>query len=180
LIWDFAGIPSIELSGVFWRMLAPRWSFEPLSGAGAARAGGRWNEPGQAALYLSDSHGTAIAEYHQDLPRPGTLTSYAVDAKRLIDLADPAVQSALGLDQSFFRQAWKYDRDIKKVRPLCWDFARQAIAAGLCGLRVPSAQAQGNNLVLWQWNTVDAPSVRVIDPLQDLPTTQASWSHRQP
>ena len=31
----------------------PLWSFQPLSGAGAARAGGRFNRIGTPALYLS-------------------------------------------------------------------------------------------------------------------------------
>jgi RES domain-containing protein len=51
-----------------------------LFGAGAARAGGRWDEPGQPALYVPDSHATAIAEYQQALPRPGTLTAFDVEA----------------------------------------------------------------------------------------------------
>jgi RES domain-containing protein len=88
-------------------MLAPRWAWEPLSGAGAARAGGRLNVPGQAALYLSDSHATAIAEYQQDLPRPGTLTAYDVDARAVLDLADPSVRQAIGVDDQFLRQPWK-------------------------------------------------------------------------
>ena len=84
-----------------WRMLAPRWAFDPLSGAGAARAGGRWNAPGQATLYLSDSHATAIAEYQQDLPRPGTLTAYDVDAQDILDLTDLALRQAVGWTSHF-------------------------------------------------------------------------------
>lgn len=158
-------------------MLAPRWAFDPLSGAGAARAGGRWNEPGQAALYLSDSHATAIAEYQQNLPRPGILTAYDVDARAILDLADPAVSRSLGLDDAFLRQPWKRVRDIEHSRPSCWDFAASAPAAGWDGLRVPSVQAPGTNLVLWRWNGRDQSVVRHIDPLGDLPRDQASWSN---
>jgi len=156
-------------------MLAPRWAFDPLSGAGAARAGGRWNEPQQAALYLSDSHATAIAEYQQHLPRPGTLTAYDMDAQDILDLADPAVRRALGLDDALLRQPWKHLRDVARQRPPCWDFVAAVAAGGWQGLRVPSVQASGTNLVLWQWNRNQAPRVRHFDPLGDLPRDQASW-----
>ena len=107
-------------------MLAPRWAWDPLSGAGAARAGGRWNIPGQAALYLSDSHATAIAEYQQNLPRPGTLTAYDVSARAILDLADPSVRQAIDVDDQFLRQPWKHMRDVKR---------HTTIVLGLCGGR---------------------------------------------
>jgi RES domain-containing protein len=156
-------------------MLAPRWAFDPLSGAGAARAGGRWNAPGQTALYLSDSHATAIAEYQQDLPRPGTLTAYDVNAQDILDLADPSVRRTIGVDEPFLRQPWKYVRDVERQRPQCWDFVAAATAAGWQGLHVPSVQASGTNLVLWRWNETGTPVVQHIDPLGDLPRNEASW-----
>ncbi len=156
-------------------MLAPRWAFDPLSGAGAARAGGRWNEPGQPALYLSDSHATAIAEYQQNLPRPGTLTAYDVDAQNLLDLTDPVLCRAVGLDEAFLRQPWKHLRDVMHQRPSCWDFVSAVTAGGWQGLRVPSVQASGTNLVVWRWNEAGAPTVRHVDPLGDLPRDQSSW-----
>jgi len=156
-------------------MLAPRWAWDPLSGAGAARAGGRWNIPGQAALYLSDSHATAIAEYQQNLPRPGTLTAYDVSARGILDLTDLSVRQAIGVDDQFLRQPWKHMRDVERQRPPCWDFVAAAMTAEWRGLTVPSTQAAGTNLVLWRWNETDAPIVRHIDPLGDLPRNQASW-----
>lgn len=175
MTWRLAAATGVGIEGRFWRMLAPRWAFAPLSGDGAARAGGRWNEPGQTALYLSDSHATAIAEYQQDLPRPGTLTAYEVNGATVLDLADPAVRLALGVDDAFIRQPWKQVRDIERKRPSCWDFAAAAAAAGWHGMRVPSVQAPGANLVLWRWNEHDGPVVRHVDPLGDLPRDQASW-----
>jgi len=173
--WRLEAAGRAAVRGRFWRMLAPRWAFDPLSGAGAARAGGRWNEPGQASLYLSDGHATAIAEYQQDLPRPGTLTAYDVDAQAILDLTDPSVRHAIGLDDPFLRQPWKHMRDVERRRPPCWDFVAVVAAGGWHGLRVPSVQASGTNLVLWRWNEIDAPVVRHIDPLGDLPRNQASW-----
>jgi len=173
--WRLEAAGHVTIQGRFWRMLAPRWAFDPLSGAGAARAGGRWNEPGQAALYLSDSHATAIAEYQQDLPRPGTLTAYDVNAETILDLADLSVRQAIGVDEPFLRLPWKYVRDVEHRRPLCWDLVVAATARGWHGLRVPSVQAPGTNLVLWRWNEAGAPVVGHIDPLGDLPRNQASW-----
>ncbi len=175
MTWQFDAARSVDVNGRFWRMLAPRWAFDPLSGAGAARAGGRWNEPGQAALYLSDSHAVAIAEYQQDLPRPGTLTAYDVKASGILDLAEVDVRDALGMDEAFLRQPWKRARDIERSRPRCWDFSAAAFAAGWQGVRVPSVQASGSNLVLWRWNQDGAPAVRHLDPLSELPRDQASW-----
>jgi len=157
-------------------MLSPRWSHDPLSGAGAARAGGRWNQPGQATLYVSDSYGTAIAEYHQNLPRPGTLAAYDIKGGRVLDLADTAIQCAIGIDAGFLRQPWKTLRNIQKMRPPAWDFANAAHSAGWHGLRVPSVQASGLNLVLWKWNQGDAPRIECFDPLGDLPRNQTSWN----
>jgi RES domain-containing protein len=56
-----------------WRILAPKWAHDPLSGDGAARFGGRFNPKGIPALHVSESIDTAFAEYQQDLlVRPGT------------------------------------------------------------------------------------------------------------
>jgi len=173
--WRLEAAAHVAVRGRFWRMLAPRWAFDPLSGAGAARAGGRWNAPGQPALYFSDSHATAIAEYQQDLPRPGTLTAYDVNAQAILDLVDLSVRRAIGLGDAFLRLPWKYMRDVERRRPPCWDFVTAVASRGWHGLRVPSVQASGTNLVLWRWNEAGGPVVRHIDPLGDLPRDQASW-----
>jgi RES domain-containing protein len=41
-------LASLPLTTLF-RVLTPRWAFQPLSGAGAAKQGGRFNRPGQQA-----------------------------------------------------------------------------------------------------------------------------------
>jgi RES domain-containing protein len=143
--WRLEAARGIEISGRFWRMLAPRWAFDPLSGVDAVRAGGRWNEPGQAALFLSDDQATAIAEYQQDLPRPGTLTAYDVTAPRTLDLANPETRHAIGLDEATLCEPWKQVRDVKRQRPAGWDLSVAALASGWHGIRVPSVQAPGRN-----------------------------------
>jgi RES domain-containing protein len=156
-------------------MLSPRWSHDPLSGRGAARAGGRWNAPDCPALYLSRDHGTAIAEYQQDLPRPGTLTAYDVAGAGILDLTLPETRAALEVADKLLREPWKQARDIEHRRPECWDFADAAIAAGWNGLLVPSVQAVGINLVLWHYNEATTPRVRYLDPQRDLSRDQSSW-----
>lgn len=174
--WPLAEPPPARRDGRWWRMLSPRWARAPLSGDGAAGRGGRWNAAGQAALYLSADHATAIAEYLQDLVRPGTLTPYDIDVDRLLDLTDAGVRTTLGLDGGFLRQPWKRQRDIDRVRPPGWDFAIAAAAAGWRGLIVPSATGRAANLVLWRWHDGPGGTVAALDPAGDLPRDQASWS----
>lgn len=167
----------IRAAGRFWRMLAPRWAHRPLSGEGAARHGGRFNERGRPALYMSEAFVTAIAEYEQDLGiRPGTLCAYDVDVGAVADLCDPAAREALGVAAAVLACPWKQILLVEKARPPTWDLAERLARQGFAGLRVPSVRdPQGVNLVLWSWN--DAPDRRVaaLDPLGDLPMNQAAW-----
>lgn len=48
-----------------FRAHTPRWASRPLSGAGAAHRGGRFNREGIEALYLSLDELTALREYQQ-------------------------------------------------------------------------------------------------------------------
>jgi RES domain-containing protein len=176
LTWAFATVRGISVQARLWRMLAPRWSHAPLSGAGAARAGGRWNERGQPALYLSLDHSTAIAEYQQDLPRPGTLTAYDVAATSILDLTDAKILRDLVIEAEVLKAAWKRVRDVEAGRPVSWDLAAAAKAAGHQGVLVPSVQAVGKNLVLWSWNDEGGAKVVLVDPIGDLPRDQSSWT----
>jgi RES domain-containing protein len=170
--------PTIRLQGRFWRVLAPRWAHQPLSGQGAARRGGRWNEPGQPALYMSESFVTAVAQYEQELGiRPGTLCAYKIDVAAIVDLCDPSTRAVLGLEDSVLFSPWKHIAFVQQARPPSWELAVQLAAEDAAGIRVPSVrEPTGTNLVLWRWN--DGPSCRVeaLDPLGDLPRDQSSWS----
>jgi RES domain-containing protein len=55
----------IALKAYAYRVHDPKWSFAPVSGAGAARMGGRANRAGVNALYLSLEPETALAEYRR-------------------------------------------------------------------------------------------------------------------
>ncbi|PTQ77075.1 RES domain-containing protein [Nitrosospira multiformis] len=71
-----------------YRAHTPRWSFAPLSGAGAAVQGGRFNRKGIEALYLTLEAKTALAEYQQVSPllEPCMLTSHIASVGRVVDL----------------------------------------------------------------------------------------------
>lgn len=157
-------------------MLAPKWAHEPLSGAGAALRGGRYNPPGIPALYMSEDFSTAIAEYEQDLGiRPGTLCAYDVDCRRAVDLTDYQTLEALGVDRTELCAPWQHIAFVEKKTPRMWRVAKRLISEDVDAVRVPSAQAAGCNLVLWRWNVEGAAKVVALDPLNDLPKDQSSW-----
>jgi RES domain-containing protein len=159
-------------------MLSPKWSHDPLSGAGAARFGGRYNPPGMPALYMSEAFATAVAEYEQDLGiRPGTLCAYQVSVAPIVDLCNPAVLSEVGWTNDDLRCAWKKIALIDKAIPPGWVLAQRLVDAGFAGVRVPSVQTRnGINVVLWRWNDGATRVVTALDPLGDLPRSQASWA----
>lgn len=172
-------LPLVTVDRPYWRVLSPRWASAPLSGAGAARRGGRWNEPGQPALYLSEDHITAFAEYMQDLERPGLFTPYHVRAERIADLCDSKTLAVLDVETTTLFCPWARIARIEQRRPPSWALAARLVAADADGARVPSAQRPGGvNLVLWRWNGEGTAHVGVRDPLADLPRDGSSWAHR--
>ena len=169
-------LPFAHFRARFWRMLAPRWSHQPLSGEGAAKHGGRFNERDIPALYMSEDFTTAISEYEQELGiRPGTLCAYGVDMPCIVDLCDEAVRIELGISLETLHSPWKQVVLIDKKIPATWQLAARLREGGANGIRVPSVQAVGNNLVLWNWAAAPGQHVIAIDPLGDLPRDQASW-----
>ena len=158
----------------FWRMLNLRWQREPLSGAGAAKMGGRWNRVGQEALYLSRNHGVAVAEFHQTLVRPGTLVAYDVASDAIADLTDKTFITkhfpTLDEDEVVnceWRKIWK----LENREPPTWALVDALRSEGAVGALVPSVQQRGGvNLVLWEWSDKSGADahVRVIDPESEL------------
>ena len=161
----------VSIDRRFWRMLNFRWQRDPLSGSGTALTGGRWNRPGQRALYLASDHATAIAEFHQDVLKPGTLVAYDVDCPAIADLTNPTTLQALAIDPESLLMKWKRIVQIERAIPPGWVIAEQLLAAGVHGALVPSAQYDaGVNLVLWRWSgdPNGGARVAVIDPDRDL------------
>ena len=171
-------IPTIKIKRRCWRMLAPKWAYRPLSGAGAALHGGRFNAPGTEALYVSFDYITAISEYEQDLGiRPGTLCAYDIDVSGVVDLIDPQVQAICSVDVAILACAWKEIWLVQKQRPPTWELAERLIAENYAGVKVPSVQNKsGVNVVLWYWNDRVDRHISVFDPRTDLPLDQSSWN----
>ena len=129
-----------------WRMLAIRFQRDPWSGEGARRHGGRWNAPGQAALYLGTDHATAIADLTDGRGRA----------------ADERIAQALAAP-------WKAIAGIEGGLPPSWALAQELIASGAEGALVPSAQNPGGTaLVLWRWHRADemgeGAALELLDP----------------
>ena len=106
-----------------YRMHTPKWATAPTSGAGAATHGGRANRPGTQALYLALEADTAVREYQQVSPLmpPGTLVSYTVSAKAVVDFRrgyDSAAWSPLWEE---FDCDWREGSTSASSRPAgCW------------------------------------------------------------
>ena len=118
-----------------YRAFMPRWAAEPLSGAGAALAGGRFNRIAQPALYLSFELTTAVSEYQQTsaFAPPLTLVTYRASLPPLVDLRrlhegcwDPLWQD--------WSCDWRQLSIIARVEPPSWvlaDLVRQLGHAGI-------------------------------------------------
>ena len=167
------------------RVLTPRWAHDPLSGAGAAFRGGRYNRAGVAALYLAYDIDFAVNEYEQDIgTRPGTFCYYDVDLDPVADLTLDSEVIALGSAPADRFCLWK-DLLSRSVTPPTWDLADAALAAGYVAAIVPSTvpanrpparDTPGINVVIWRWNTgTSGTLVRALDPTNELPSDQSSW-----
>ena len=53
-----------------YRIVAPKWSHDALSGEGARKFGGRWNSPGRPMVYLGGSRALTALEMLVHLPSP--------------------------------------------------------------------------------------------------------------
>lgn len=61
-----------------WRIVKARHAASAFTGAGARQAGGRWNSPGSAAVYVSQSASLAMLEMLVHLPADELLNRYVL------------------------------------------------------------------------------------------------------
>ena len=156
--------------GTVYRAHDPRWAFAPDSGVGAARYGGRFNPPGQPALYVSCSYVGAVTEAQQGMSanklQPLTLVSYDVDHESILDLSTPDARGAAGISLVELDCPWELLLLEHKVPP-SHALAARLIADGVGGILVPSfapgAAAHTTNIVFWRWTDRPPHQVRVID-----------------
>lgn len=147
----------MEFSGLLYRALNPIWAREPLSGAGAARYGGRFNRVGRAALYTSTAPETALREANQvGTLQPTTLVALRAEVGPLLDGRDAAALAPFAITPDALADpAWR-ERMLTRQPVPTQELAEAADAAGFAGIVVPSyargAPADATNIVLWQWD----------------------------
>ena len=174
----------MRFAGRCYRAHDPAWSFTPLSGAGAALTGGRFNRKGEPTLYLSLDVMTSFAECTQGFTqrlRPLTMCEYDVECDRIADLRDAANQASHGVRREDLACAWLSCQLAGKPAP-SWLAADRLKVQGHSGILVPSfapgATAANINLVLWRWGPDLPHKVDVYDPSGRLPQNQLSWPSR--
>ena len=167
--------------GRCYRAHDPAWSFTPLSGAGAAITGGRFNRKGKPTLYLSLDVMTSFGECTQGFTRrlqPLTMCEYDVDCDGVANLRDDAARTVHGVSHGELGCAWLSFQLAGKNAP-SWSVADRLRASGHNGMLVPSlvpGATDGNvNLVLWQWGPDLPHRVDVYDLSGRLPQNQLPW-----
>ena len=172
----------MRFRGEGFRAHDPAWSWAPLSGAGAALKGRRFNWPGLPALYLSLSVNTAFREVSAGFAHrltPYVLISYDIDCEDVADLSTEAGRADLSVHLDSLACAWGDDL-IAGREPASWSVVRQVRAQGFCGALVPSfaggATAEDVNLVLWDYGPDRPHKVTAYDPSGKLPKNQLSWA----
>lgn len=161
-----------------YRVLTPRWAHEPYSGAGAAARGGRFNRPTTPTLYLSLEAETALAEFAQAevLFGPGTVASYRVTLRQVVDLRDGFIPTRWDRAWADWSCPWKQLAMIERRDPPSWALADIARETEASGLLFPSTQRPGGtNLVIWLDRLDPDDELEVHDPNRALPRNPLSW-----
>ena len=162
----------------FFRIITPRYAHAPTSGAGAAARGGRFNRPGQEALYLSGTAETAVLEYQQaeKLVHPGTLVTFLVSRLQVVDFSQGYVSGSWDPAWADYSGNWRKIAFEERSEPPSWLLADLSRDAGAGGLLFPSViDADGINLVVFDSTSLPSSMLRVHDPRNDLPKDAASW-----
>ena len=164
---------------VLYRAHVPRWAASPASGAGAAKAGGRFNRKGVEALYLALEDVTALREYQQTSPLlpPCTLCAYTASMKDIVDLRQlhhGAPWDELWHDWS---SDWRQLAFDLHVEPPSWVLGDIVRSAGHAGIVFPSvANPGGSNIVIYPDQLPPGQPLQVFDADHRLPRDQASWA----
>ncbi len=158
-------------AGTAYRGARPRYARDPdfLSGQGSKIAGGRWNPPDSCrTIYACTAGLTVLKEAFAASRRAGipdsaslpvTIRSFECTLQEVVDLSDPAIQTALGLNmRALLAEDW--------LRPSpheahCQAVGHEAFRAGIEGLLVPSAaDPHDTNLVVFVDNLLAGSTLR--------------------
>lgn len=161
----------MRFTGECFRAHDPNWFWTPLSGAGAALKGRRFNWPGLETLYLSLGYHTVFREVSGGFAHrltPYVLCNYDVDCEDIANLRTDGERAAqVGVSLTDLSRAWG-DALIARREPESWAVARRLLAEGYAGALVPSfatgATVDDQNLVLWRWGPDLPHKVTAYDP----------------
>lgn len=169
--------------GPAFRAHNPKWSWQPLSGEGAALYGGRFNAKGRPALYLATDMATAMREVAHGFPTrlvdPIVIVSYAVDCADVVDLTSARVRRSHKVSEADLACGWlALQMDGKPVPSQ--QIAARLVSDGAAGILVrsfaPGSTTDNHNLVLWRWSDDLPHRVRIHDPDGRLPRDGSSWT----
>jgi RES domain-containing protein len=155
--------------GVVFRGHHPKWAFDPLSGDGAKRYGGRLNAAGTRAFYTSLTPEGAWAETQQAFAfkaQPLTLCAYRVNCTDVLDLTTPKACAQAQINAADLACAWE-DFATRKLPVPTWLIQDRLMALGVAAIMVPSFAASAPtgaiNLVFWQWSHDIPHQVVLVD-----------------
>lgn len=172
-----AAVDVVLKDRICYRMHSPQWAGSPVSGAGAARQGGRLNRAGVEALYLATETQTAIAEYQQasSLLPPGTLVTYQISLDKVVDFSKGFSDQWDPLWRDLFCD-WRRMVFAEKLEPPTWVISDLCQAEGYKGILFASTvSAGGTNLVVFTSALSNTDRLAVFDPNNALPKNQNSW-----
>lgn len=159
----------MRFPGLVYRAHDPTWAWDPLSGEGARREGGRFNKRGIPALYTSLSVEGAWIESTPlgiDL-QPRTLCAYRADVEPIFDATDAQVISSEGISPAELDNPYWKQIALQGETPNTQRLADRLIAQGFAGMLVRSfarsATASSVNLVLWRWGADLPHQLKLID-----------------
>jgi len=144
-------------SGTFFRFQTIEFpsAKDVLSGEGAWVRGGRWNQPGLAAVYGSTTDTTALEEckandryYGVETKSPRLLVAIDAQLIRVLDLSSASIRRTLGVTlKELATEDWRKLMQVGQESS-SQALGRAAAAVGASGLLVRSAAtAQGINVV---------------------------------
>jgi RES domain-containing protein len=161
---------------ILWRAYVPKWSYDPLSGMGAAQYGGRWNAVGQKCLYASFELSTAWAEYNQGfVQHPALIAQLILENSKLVDLTSGGALESLGMTCDIHAAEWRCELDEGRI-PLTHVLAKKLQQMGADGVIYPSFMSRGGQCVaLWNWNGIEQSLLTITDPDHRLPKDAFAW-----
>ncbi|MDM7892944.1 RES family NAD+ phosphorylase [Curtobacterium caseinilyticum] len=150
-----------EVRGTFFRAVDPSFRESAIAGS---RAAGRYSRADEPTLYLSSSvEGVeaALVAHPDTRATEPVIVEVDVTAPRIVDLRDPAAGFAAGIDLEDATAPWQQIVADGGV-PTSWLVRDRLAALGADGLIDPSRKRPGLwHLVLFRWNTDDAPQVHI-------------------